>query len=153
MVHCQCQHRCRCRCRTQHFQTISPLKPLSQLKSNSLTLCGVGEQKFVHNVRVTWPRWPPYPYMVKTFENLLRRNRMAWYAAFGTLLYEVCTNDDPWLALINVTARSNSATWAFVWGKRQTVYVSEALVAYDIKVDICSQLNDFFIYIKGQGHL
>ena len=35
-------------------------------------------------------------------------------------------------------------------GKRQTVDFSEAIVAYDIKVDVCSQLNDFFINIKLQ---
>ena len=30
---------------------------------------------------------------------------------------------------------------------------SEAIVAYDIKVDICNQHKDFFINTKGQGHL
>ena len=30
---------------------------------------------------------------------------------------------------------------------------SEAVVAHDIKVDICNQINDFFINTKGQGHL
>ena len=38
-------------------------------------------------------------------------------------------------------------------GKRQTVDFPEAIVAYDIKVDICSRLNDFFINTKGQDHL
>ena len=36
-------------------------------------------------------------------------------------------------------------------GKRQTV--DDAIVAYDIKVDICNQLMIFFINTKGQGHL
>ena len=68
----------------------SPLKLLGQLKPNYMwSLHGVGKQKFVHNVWVTWPRWPPCPYMAKTFENLLLKNRMAdnletWYAALGT---------------------------------------------------------------------
>ena len=31
--------------------------------------------------------------------------------------------------------------------------LSEAIVAYDIKIDICNPLNDFFINTKGQGHL
>ena len=38
-------------------------------------------------------------------------------------------------------------------GKRPTVDFSEAIVACDIKVDICNQLNDFFMNTKGQGHL
>ena len=51
----------------QHFQTSSPLKPLSQLNSNFIwRLLRVGEWKFVQMVLVVWPRWPPCPYMVKT---------------------------------------------------------------------------------------
>ena len=36
----------------------------------------MGEWKFVQMVLVTWPRWQPCPYMVKTFKNLLLQNRM-----------------------------------------------------------------------------
>ena len=51
----------------QHFQTSSPLKPLGQLNSNFIwRLLRMGEQKFVQMVLVTWPRWPPRSYMVKT---------------------------------------------------------------------------------------
>ena len=51
----------------QHFQTSSPLKPLGQLNSNFiLILLRMRERKFVQMVVVTWPRWPPCPYMVKT---------------------------------------------------------------------------------------
>ena len=50
----------------QHFQTSSPLKPLGQLNSNFIwRLLRMGEQKFVQMVLVTWPKWPPCPYMVK----------------------------------------------------------------------------------------
>ena len=71
-----------CRRRRQYFQTVSPLKPLSQLKPNYIGW----KTKVLHDVWVTWPRWPPCAYVVKTFENLLLRNRMAddletWYAA------------------------------------------------------------------------
>ena len=49
------------------FQTSSPLKPLGQLNSNYIwRLLGTRERKFVRMVLVTWPRWPPRPYMVKT---------------------------------------------------------------------------------------
>ena len=51
----------------QHFQTSSPLKPLGQLNSNFIfRLLRMREQNFVQIVLVTWPRWPPRPYMVKT---------------------------------------------------------------------------------------
>ena len=46
----------------------------------------MGERKFVQMVLVTWPRWPPCPYMVKALKHLLLWNQMAddletWYAA------------------------------------------------------------------------
>ena len=51
----------------QHFQTSSPLKPLGKLNSNFIwRLLRTRERKFVQMVLVTWPRWPPRPYMVKT---------------------------------------------------------------------------------------
>ena len=53
----------------QHFQTSSPLKLLGQLNSYFIwRLHRMGERKFVQMVLVTWPRWPPCPYMVKTLK-------------------------------------------------------------------------------------
>ena len=53
-----------------------PLKPLSQFCSNSIwSHLRVGKQKIAKIVAVRWPRWPPCPYMVKTFKNLLLQNR------------------------------------------------------------------------------
>ena len=54
------------------------------------------------------------PYMVKTFENLLR-NQMAedletWYAPFVLRLYQVYSNGDSWFTLTYFTARSNLVT-------------------------------------------
>ena len=47
----------------------------------------MGEQKFVQTVRVTRPRWPPRPYIVKTLKNLLRNQKAddleSWYVALG----------------------------------------------------------------------
>ena len=58
------------------FQTTSPLKPLSQCCSNFMwSLLRLGEQKIAKMVAVLWPRWPPCPYMVKTFKNLFLQNR------------------------------------------------------------------------------
>ena len=36
---------------------------------------GWGNEKIAKMVTVRWPRWPPCPYMVKTFKNLLLQNR------------------------------------------------------------------------------
>ena len=58
------------------FQTTSPLEPLGQFCSNFIwSLLRVGERKIAKMVAVRWPRWPPRPYMVKTFKNLLLQNR------------------------------------------------------------------------------
>ena len=53
-----------------------PLKPQSQFCSNFIwSLLRLGEWKIAKMVAVHWLRWPPYPYMVKTFKNLLLQNR------------------------------------------------------------------------------
>ena len=39
------------------------------------SLLRVGERKIAKMVAVRWPRWPPCPYTVKTFKNLLLQNR------------------------------------------------------------------------------
>ena len=39
-----------------------------------------GERKLAKMVAVRWPRWPPCPYMVKTFKNLLLQNRECLWA-------------------------------------------------------------------------
>ena len=50
----------------QHFQTSSTPKTLGQLNSTFIwRLLRMRERKFVQIVLVTWPRWPPRPYMVK----------------------------------------------------------------------------------------
>ena len=68
------------------FQTTSPLKPLSQFCLNFIwSHLRVGKQKIAKIVAVRWPRWPPCPYMVKSFKNLLLQNREC-------LRVNLCTN-------------------------------------------------------------
>ena len=72
-----------------HIQRSFSPKPLGQSKPNFIwSLHGSGERKFIHGVWVTWLRWPPRPYMVKPFKNLLLKNQrandfVAWYVALG----------------------------------------------------------------------
>ena len=50
--------------------------------------------------------------------------------------------------------RSNLVPYAFVWEKVKTMDFLETFVVYDIKVGICSQLNEYMklMSTKGQGH-
>ena len=58
------------------FQTTSPLEPLGQFCSKFMwSLLRIRERKIGKMVAVSWPRWLPCPYMVKTFKNLLLQNR------------------------------------------------------------------------------
>ena len=58
------------------FQTTSSLEPLGQFCSNFIwSLLRLREWKIAKMVAVSRPRWPPCPYMVKTFKNLLLQNR------------------------------------------------------------------------------
>ena len=80
----------------------SPEKPLGKSKPNFIwSLLGKGERKFIWMVQVTWPRWLPRPYMVKTFKNLLQNEKTydlwTWHVARWLKLYKVYTNDDPGL--------------------------------------------------------
>ena len=67
----------------------------------------------------------------------------SWYAAAGTRLLQVCSNDDLGMTLTYYTARSALVPYAFVWEKCKTTdfFFSETIVVYDLKVGRCSQLN------------
>ena len=41
-------------------------------------LHGLGELKFVRGIWVTWPRWPPRPYMVKILQKYSREPKGQW---------------------------------------------------------------------------
>ena len=102
-------------------------------------LYGSGERKFLQTAMVRCSRWPPCPYIVKTFKNLLLRNQKAddhetWYAASGTQILLFFSNDDPGLTLTCFTARSNLVPYAFVWGKGKTMNFSETIVVCDLKL-------------------
>ena len=67
------------------FQTT--LKPLSQFCSNFIwSHFRVGKQKIAKIVAVCWPRWPPCPYMVKTFKIFFSRTENAWGWIFAQII-------------------------------------------------------------------
>ena len=57
--------------------------------------------------------------------------------------YQICSNYDPWLTLIYITARSILVPYAFVWEKVKTMDFSECIEVCDVKVVRCSQLNEY----------
>ena len=90
-------------------------------------------------VQVTWPRWPPCPYMVKTFKNLLLQNQKSydletWHVALGTQAVQSLYKWWPGLTLTYFMARSNLVPYAFVWEKGKTMDFSETIVIYDLKL-------------------
>ena len=70
-------------------------------------------------VWVTWPRWLPRPYMVKTLPQSSPEPKGQWpcglVCSIGPII--VCSNDDPRLTMTYFTARSNLVSYAFIWGK------------------------------------
>ena len=67
-----------------------------------------------------------------------------WYAAQGTWALPTLVT---WWSLIDLYlfySKVKSGHLGFCMGKRQTVHFSEAVVAYEVKVDICNQQIRFF---------
>ena len=84
-------------------------------------------------------RWPPCPYMVKTLKNLLLWNQKAddletWYAALGARILQSLLNWWPWVDLDLFYGKSNLVPYAFVWEKDKTMYFSETIFVYDLKL-------------------
>ena len=66
------------------FQMTSTLEPLGQCCSNFIwSLPRAGKWKIAKMVAVHWPRWPPCPYMVKIFKNLLLQNHVGLGGSVG----------------------------------------------------------------------
>ena len=134
----------------QHFQTSSPLKPLGWLKPNFIwSLLGTGERKFVQTGLVTWPRWPPCPYMVIFYSGTKRPMTLKVDMQHRVLkYYHVCSNYDPRLTLTYLTARSNLVPYAFGLEKGKTIDFSETIVVYDWKLATDDRSDKKFLLIS-----
>ena len=64
--------------------------------------------------------------------------------------YQVCSNDDPGLALTYFTGRSNLVPCAFTWEKGKTMDFSEIVVVFDIKAGRCTLLIEFMNIYENQ---
>ena len=90
-------------------------------------------------VQVTWPRWPPCPYMVKTFKNLLLQNQKSydletWHVALGTQALQSLYKWWPWVDLDLFYGKVKFGPLCFVWEKGKTMDFSETIVIYDLKL-------------------
>ena len=105
-----------------------------------------GGTEVAQMVLVTWPRWPPCPYMIKTWKNLLRRNqkaddlescmhhRVLEFVQMMTLCW-------PWPILRQDQFGPN----AFAWEKGKTMDFSETIVVYDLKLATYDRSNKKFL--------
>ena len=103
-------------------------------------------------VQVTWPRWPPCPYMVKTFKNLLLQNQKSydletWHVALGTQALQSLYKWWPWVDLDLFYGKVNLGH-LYVWmGKTVIKSFNEGKIAAKDYIDwikllmkkICSQ--------------
>ena len=87
------------------IKTCFSRKLLRHLEPNFIwKLIGAWEWKFLQMNRVIWPRWPPCPYMVETFKNLLLQNQLTdglgtLYVALGTWVLPRMFKWWPWVDL------------------------------------------------------
>ena len=112
-------------------------------------LYGSEEQKFLQMVMVTWPRWPPCPYMVKTLKNLLLWNQKAddletWYAASST---QVLPNSFKWWPWVDLDLFYCKVKFGLLclWEKGKTMDFSETIVVCDLKLATDVQSDKKFL--------
>ena len=73
---------------------------------------------------VTWPRWPPCPYMIKTFKNLLLQNQLTndletWYVALCMWILPRFFKLSPWVDLDPFYAKVKFGHIGFCMGKSE----------------------------------
>ena len=96
----------------------------------------MGERKFAQMVLVTWPRWPPCPYMVKTLKKYSSLEpKGCWYASLGAWVLpsfaQMMTLGWPWPVLWQIWSHM------LLYGKKgKTLDFSETIGVYDLKLAI-----------------
>ena len=80
------------------------------------------ERKFAQMALVTWPRWPPRTYMVKTLKNLLLNQKAddleTWYASAGARVLPSLLKWWSWVDLDLVYSKVKFGPLWFCMGKR-----------------------------------
>ena len=93
----------------------------------------VGGTRLLQTVMVTWPRWPPCPYMVKTLKNLLWNQKAddleTWYAALGT---QVLPNSFKWWSWVDLDLFYGKVKFGpicFCMGKKVKQWIFQKLLS------------------------
>ena len=123
----------------------SPLKLLGQCCSNFMwSLLWLEEWKIAKMVAVHWPRWLPYPYMVKTFKNPLLQNQISPGAL--SLHESSGTGDLPkllkWWSYVDIWpfySKVKFASHVFVWALY--IYMGKMLRIHVLDIFSIIQLN------------
>ena len=92
-------------------------------------------------------RWPPRPYMVKTFENLLLQNRMSydletWHVALGTQALQSLYKWWLWVDLDLFYRKVKFGNLGFSIGKSENSGFSETIAANDLKIGSSRHQNE-----------
>ena len=85
---------------------------------------GLGNESLFKKVQVTWPRWPPCLYMVKTLKNLILRNQKAddletCYAALAARVLPILFKWWLWVDLDLFYGKVKLGPLCFCMGKRK----------------------------------
>ena len=111
---------------------------------NSWELNGEWEWKLIQMSRVTWPTWPPCPYMVKTLKNLLQNQQIddleTWYVALSMRVLPRLYKLWPWIDLDLLYIKVKFGYIGFCMGESEFCF--ETIVALGLKVAWSIQLNE-----------
>ena len=117
----------------EHFQTSFPQKTLGRLKPYFMwSLHRMEEWKWVQMVYVTWPRWPPCPYMITNCQNFLW-NREAdeletWYAASSTRVLPNLFKWCPWVDIDLFYGKFKFGPHCFCMGKKGKQWIFQKIL-------------------------
>ena len=107
---------------------------------------GRGNESLFAASGVTWPRWPPRPYMVKSLQKSSSSEPMddfhkTRYVAFGTPAHHSLFKWWPWVNLDLLYSKVKFGNLGFFLGKIKTMDFLETVEACDLKVGRCRQLH------------
>ena len=112
----------------------------------------MGERNYVQMIQVTWPRWPPCPYMVKTFKIFFSGTERPMTLKLG-LQHWVLPSSFKWWPL-PILWQGKIWSPMLLCGKKLKQWIFQKLIlVYDIKVCRCSQLYEYMKLYEYQGHL
>ena len=136
------------------IKTCFSRKPLCHLKPNFIwKLMHEWKWKFIQMSWVTWPRWSPCPYMIKTFKNHLLQNQRTdglgtWFVTLGIQVLLKLFKMWPWVDLDLFYGKVK-------YGKMQIHRISLKVLqslAWKLANRVVLMSTWRFVSRRGQGH-